>query len=158
MTFSIPPTGPITSVGALTPASFEELISPAYYTPRSISCSPSILTPGCNTSLISSSKQPPRTLSVPWHRSSDLLAIVGALTYSTSQALSSTHRQSILANADALDAIWKRADGASLTDRAAMACKASQILFGDRAVTSQEPSHTEEQQENWSVAYFSALG
>ena len=90
--------------------------------------------------------------------SSDLLAIVSALTYSTPQALSSTHRQSILANADALDAILKRADGASLTDRAAMACKASQILFGDRAVTPQEPSYMEEQQENWLAAYFSALG
>jgi hypothetical protein len=90
--------------------------------------------------------------------SSDLLAIVSALTHSTSQTLNSTHRQSILANADALDAIWKRADGASLTDCAAMACKASQILFGDRAVTSQEPSYTEEQQGNWSAAYFFTLG
>ena len=90
--------------------------------------------------------------------SSGLLAIVSALTYFTSQAVNSTHRQSILANADALDAIWRRADGAPVTDRAAMACKASQILFGDRAVTPQEPSYAEEQQENWSVVYFFTLG
>ena len=83
--------------------------------------------------------------------SSDLQAVIDALPPSTPHNLSSHYRQAILNNADALDAVEQCTASAPPTDRAAMACKARGILFGDRTVTPQGSLYKEEQQENWSV-------
>jgi hypothetical protein len=83
--------------------------------------------------------------------SKDLLAVIDALPSSSLQTLGTDYRQGILTTAAALDGLGSSAEGLSATHRAAKACKACEILFGDRAVTPQGSLYSEYQQKNWSV-------
>lgn len=85
--------------------------------------------------------------------SSDLQAVLEALPHSVPAIIISGYQHTILNNADALDEVGS-AKGASLIDRAALACKGIEILFGDRTITSQLSSYMEEQQGNWSVKTY----
>jgi len=61
--------------------------------------------------------------------------------------------QAIEKNASSLDAIGIKGAEDSLSDdtRIGLACKASQLIFGSRAVMPEDPLYKEEQQENWFV-------
>ena len=90
--------------------------------------------------------------------SGSLQAVIESLPPSTPSDLVSTYKQNISKNADELDKIEADAGGATSTDSATRARKASRILFGDRTVFPEGTSYSEEQQENWSVNFSRSPG
>jgi hypothetical protein len=84
--------------------------------------------------------------------STELEAVIDALPSSIDpclQTLSTRHCQLIQRNVEALDSAGRGARDVSLIDRAIMAPKACQTLFGKNVITPGEPSYKEKQQKNW---------
>jgi hypothetical protein len=86
--------------------------------------------------------------------SGELEAVIDALSSSINihlQTLSTSYRQKIQRNVEALDSAGRDARDALLKDRAIKSSKACTILFGENVVTPDEPSYKEKQQKNWYV-------
>ncbi|KAF1959970.1 FAD-binding domain-containing protein [Byssothecium circinans] len=86
--------------------------------------------------------------------SKELLAVVAL--YASSSSLEGGKDgllEAIEKNAPSLDAIGAQGTEGSLSDdvRAGLACKASQLIFGVRAVEPKDPLYKGERQENWSM-------
>jgi hypothetical protein len=84
--------------------------------------------------------------------STELEAVINALSSSISlhlQTLRISYHQKIQRNVEALDIAGRDARDASLNDRAIASSKACKILFGENAITPEEPSYKEKQQKNW---------
>jgi hypothetical protein len=84
--------------------------------------------------------------------STELEAVIDALPSSINpclQTLSTSHRQLIQRNVEALGSVGRGARDASPIDRAIMAPKACQTLFGENVITPGEPSYKEKRQKNW---------
>ena len=78
-----------------------------------------------------------------------LLTVLDALPHFVPSALSSTYRDVVHSQAEALDAIPKPTSGATPNHRASITCKAGLILFGDGVVTPNGDDYEKQQQGNW---------
>lgn len=80
--------------------------------------------------------------------SESLLSVVDALLASVSQAIATHYRQKLQAHTHALDAL-QQSPQIACSGPALLACTASQLLFGDRAVTADDPGYRKLQQVIW---------
>ena len=80
--------------------------------------------------------------------SQDLLTVIDCLPSSTSQAVVAQCRHHIESQADSLDAIVRTCQD-SAVHPALSASKASKLLFGSRAITSDDGEYTQAQQRPW---------